>query len=287
MSNPDITNLYIYWNEESIEYQYIGPYKSYDESTKITLLQNETREDFYDVLLSKQGLNISAEDIDTLIERNNSYLDETQKYLDTLNPKSRRKRDIEELVNTVANFLFRTEEDISALMAAMKNIRSFTLSSLLSKAYDIYGTKSRMLQTYKDGRILFIVETFVNSTEYGSILVWIDFNRQDGLLVPNKTKNGKTYVTMRLIAKSPSIIVVSQVYPTLNKRLPRLNDRLVPKVEQIAQMLEVDYILVEPHAEQKELLQKYYGFSNLENIGDNIGPKRPFFDLLYKEIDYS
>lgn len=96
----------------------------------------------------------------------------------------------------------------------------------------------------KDCNVWFIVAN-LNSYPYGGVFVF-------------QNKNDKSIIMFQGISKFAIPGFVSITYPSLN--IPKLNEILIPEIENLAIKIGGDTIIVSPVGTQGEILIKHYGF---------------------------
>ena len=87
-----------------------------------------------------------------------------------------------------------------------------------------------------------------------------------------RTNHGRSFVVMQGILKTSLPHYFVELYPALRGYLPFLNDLLIPAGKSIARSLnvKVDFVLVRPVGQQRNLLKKLYGAQELVEEGDNV-----------------
>lgn len=101
---------------------------------------------------------------------------------------------------------------------------------------------------------VWLIITTINNQPYGAVFAFKSMDEQDKNLM------------IQGISKFMVPGIFSLLQPKYNKLLPRLNSILIPEVENLAKYLRMDRIVVDPIGKQGNILEKYYGFHQIDAI---------------------
>lgn len=94
------------------------------------------------------------------------------------------------------------------------------------------------------------------SKPYGGIFVFYSSGRRF---------QDERYVVIQGITRDPISHLLPHLYPKHKFSLPRLNDLLQPVIVELAQSLDVRYILVNPVGRQTIILKSYFGYKRVNS----------------------
>lgn len=160
----------------------------------------------------------------------------------------------------------------------VKNISTDEINSKWIKLYDneeeidkLYKTINKVKDILKseikwvkemsgEGCEKWAVISTLDGYYYGSVIVFYNSKSSIGL-------KGKEGVSIQEINKSIPALIMSELYPNLGKKLPKLNTVLESGIIGVAKYVGMNYIYVKPYLNQASILEKYYGYNQVNRYG--------------------